>query len=73
MAMMDYDPKDGIPAGMCLRCGFIHSASSDCINVLRDRIAALEFAVLKRGPSSKALAAARTRVNGARLPIKPES
>ena len=34
---------DGIPPTMCLRCGFKHSAGLDCISVLRDRIAILEF------------------------------
>ena len=37
--------KDGIPAGMCETCGFPgpHSGPGECIDVLRSRIATLEF------------------------------
>jgi hypothetical protein len=40
-------PGDGIPAGMW-RCGFAHNAAVDCMDVLPERIAELEFG--KREP-----------------------
>jgi hypothetical protein len=38
-------PGDGIPRGMCLRCGFQgpHPNALACISALRERIAQLEF------------------------------
>ncbi len=42
-------PGDGIPPTMCRRCGFNHAPGLDCISVLRDRIAVLEFKAKMNG------------------------
>ncbi len=33
---------EGIPAGQCARCGYVHDQNTDCISFLRDRLARFE-------------------------------
>jgi hypothetical protein len=49
-------PKDGIPEGQCAACGFPgpHAGARECIDVLRDRIAVLEFKGAGRRPPGRA-------------------
>jgi len=44
--------SDAVPAGMCLRCGFAHSPSINCIDYLRDRLAMVEARTGPRDPEA---------------------